>query len=105
MGIHEGVETLYLIATHGRWMDTYVVTLEQDEDGNWRITFDKTMKDKYPSYFGASKGLFYEGVALRRLSDTRMRVWCAPWNYSEGQCVAPPNHAKCTYFFYYYRQF
>jgi len=97
--IETGTRTLYLVATHDRWMDTYKLSIDELNV----LEFNKIANTKYPGLM--ANGLFYEGVCLQQLDDKRMRVWCAPWDYKDEWCLAPPQLAKCTYLWYFFRQF
>ncbi len=95
--------TLHMVATHGRWMDTYKVTLTEVA-GKWSIIFDKIAKIEYPDK--VAEGLFHEGVAIQPLEGgKKMRFWCAPWDYRHFFCFPTDSEARCTYIWYFERAF
>lgn len=97
-----GSAELFLMATHGRWMDTFRMDITVNELGKHRLILDKIAKAKYP-HKTIVDGIFAEGVGIQVLENNKMRVWCAPYDYRAGRCSTAFDEIKCTHLWYFER--
>lgn len=105
--VFRGIDGLYLVATHDRWMDTYRIEVRWTEegDGEYYLHLDKIARVKYPNKPGTVEKIFFNGTAIQKLGSRSMRLWASPWDYRMRLCWPMDPSTKCTYLWHWTKEF